>query len=500
MKHSYFILAIYVVAVTFAFFFAVVKWQGLAYHTRDFPFYMEFYAKVFDPTLPDLANSSPEGVNLFEFKGIDGYPTLHHAIHFEPVKYILAALFKIVPHPEFLFLIFSALYFTPLLFLAYLLEREKLLLLCSSTLSLLYVLYPSSLIAATHDLRPFVLLVPALFFAAAAMLLRRSLPEQLFALFALFLVREEGIIFAIPLIGFVFVRAWQEGTWALALQKIYPHLFLWGAWVLAIVAYFRWAGFVNTFTERFLSLEPYRESFLGSLLADPLLLAVSIAAIVFAAALVLWYFWARLLLFMEYVLLAGPLLLLVAHFFLTGYFPEHLEFIYSMPYYMLGISYGIVVAIFLTERLQLSNYVPKAVLIAVCILFTITCTQENLTYATINTAWRERTDAAQVFVFRESIAPKDRADARIVTDYRTQQAFYDFPHAVNIERVPEYLVPEGNQYYLGDKMFLPVILKGNTAILSADFVPIFTKYLFFIQTTPFFVSNLGAYYIYDFHP
>jgi len=107
---------------------------------------------------------------------------------------------------------------------------------------LCYSLYPSVLEAASHDLRPFTLLLPFFSLALFSLLFKRKRWEVLLLFNLLFTAREEALVLGlgIVLIAFVMRGRWRTSNlnslpWALLLN--------WGAWMVATMAYYLWTGY-----------------------------------------------------------------------------------------------------------------------------------------------------------------------------------------------------------------------------------------------------------------
>ena len=94
------VLALFLTAVVVAAVFNYFKLRSLGFHTRDFAFYLEFAAKLLDPALSNRYSLNPVGYNFLgcpgvDFPGTEGTGNFHQAIHFEPMKYIYAVVYRL---------------------------------------------------------------------------------------------------------------------------------------------------------------------------------------------------------------------------------------------------------------------------------------------------------------------------------------------------------------------------------------------------------------------
>ncbi len=166
--------------------------RALRFDPSDGTYYLSFYAKAFDPSAQHLIN--PEGRNVFFFSGTDGAESLHQDIHFEPIKYVLAAFRYAFATPMAVIIVLALLAFSPLLYGAYIAAQSQAWRRADTWILIAYATYPSVFISIGSSLRPIVLLPAFFMLAFLAICYARPLFER-FALFALlFLAREEALI------------------------------------------------------------------------------------------------------------------------------------------------------------------------------------------------------------------------------------------------------------------------------------------------------------------
>jgi hypothetical protein len=241
--------SLYVMMVLLSVEFALARQAALDFHERDFPYYAQFDVRAFDARYDASYSLSPNGHDLFGFVGTEGVRSLHQAIHFEPVKYVMALLFRLTGRIEVVFGFVAAVFFAPmLLFATRLPKRDRLDVAFAALAILAYALYPSALEAATFDLRPFSLLMPLFAMSVLSVLRRRPARETLFFFNALFLVREEALIFGVVvlLVGLALDQTLVRSRAApSARPPLGAMIGCFVAWTAVEIAYFAWCGYGN---------------------------------------------------------------------------------------------------------------------------------------------------------------------------------------------------------------------------------------------------------------
>jgi len=226
-------------------------------------------------------SQNPEGTGILRYGGVEGARTdvgLHQAVHFEPVKYMWATLYHFLGTRALLSII-AAIYFLPILYVLAIapisgdraFSFRMLFALC-------YGLYPSVLEAASHDLRPFTLLLPFFSLALFSLLFKRRRWEVLLFFNLLFTAREEALVLGLGIVLIAFV---MRGRWRTSNLSFLPWALLlnWGAWMVITMAYYLWTGY-----ETVLPADLLR--YIAKLSAFPVWLA-AIAVLGGAAALLL---------------------------------------------------------------------------------------------------------------------------------------------------------------------------------------------------------------------
>jgi hypothetical protein len=196
------IIFLYGLLVLATTYFFDLKKDALDFHTRDYAFYMETYARAFDSSRTSNLSIQPEGKNMFFMFGTDGAHGVHATIHFEPIKYAFSAVYQIAG-VEGVFITFSALFWFPVIYTYIALRRFGLRRALLSVVT--YVLVPWGIVWAARDVRPITLLAPSIAILSIGLLARRPPWELCVATLFLFSIREEAIIFSLPLIVVAYV-------------------------------------------------------------------------------------------------------------------------------------------------------------------------------------------------------------------------------------------------------------------------------------------------------
>lgn len=234
------ILFIYIIAILVTSLNSLLKLYSLNYYP-DFSFYMEFTSKLFDNTLTNNYTIYPNGFNFFGYSGLDGLGNFHRSLHFEPIKYLYAIIFIIFNSPYAIFLLRSVLYFSPLLFIAFYFpindRLDKYFIIILSTMLLVF---PSSLPSVAHDLRPFSLITPVLLLLIFSIYFNRSHFEIFIFFNALFLIREEALLFSVIAL---LVYSVKHGINKKNTTFITILIINWLFWIIIYYLYFNWADY-----------------------------------------------------------------------------------------------------------------------------------------------------------------------------------------------------------------------------------------------------------------
>ena len=247
MKNILFVL--YFIASLLSWHFSDLAYRSLSFHARDYSYYVEFAAKITNPDLENRYSINPIGNNVFSQKGAEAQNSFHQSIHFELTKYVFYPLLYVgVEGPFLIFGLLSFLYFLPIAYIAAHINKQtrqdRLFLLL---LSVIYIIFPVSMLVPGFDLRPYILLGPIFLTGILAYVFEKSTYEKIFWFNALFFVREEALIFGIIHLIFAFIIS-NNRKFLLSL------MFFWLFWAGVITTYFVWTGYESEFQEKSLAL------------------------------------------------------------------------------------------------------------------------------------------------------------------------------------------------------------------------------------------------------
>lgn len=427
--------------------FSWYKLESLSYHTRDYPFYRQFCARILDPGMTRSYSLNPQGSNILRYRGIegadaDGDAGLNQTIHLEPVKYAEAAVYRFFGEKTLLAFV-AALCFLPALYAAALARRAP------GGDSLLYVVFalaysalPSALASASYDLRPFALLSP--FFGLALLSIVLSRPSwEVFAFFnLLFAAREEAIVLGLGLvvIAFVIGRTDRGG----APRRLgAPLLLNWAAWVAATVLYFRWTGYPTSLPADLGIVWAKITGGHGTLLS---------AAVLAAACVVASFAWRRLPAVLRVVLVLAALAGLAglpAWRDLRGApLGETIEELIYDPRYAL-IPGIVLLAAVAAWRATASIPVRRSIVGGLALVAAVSA---GLSFAPFESAAAREfagflaraSEASGVFELRDAV---DKYGSTVVCDLSTHQALCHIDRAYVYERLPYWMIPGDDRYY-----------------------------------------------------
>jgi hypothetical protein len=442
------VIGIFLAACGVAVLFNLQKLHSLAFHEKDFVYYLEFAAKLFDPSVTPRFSVNPEGYNVFRLMGTDGAVGLHDAIHLEPIKYVNAAVYRAVGHPVGLFVLSAVVIFGSMLYVvqaARSAERDG-----SGWFWVLWSLavvgYPSTFFLASYDLRPYMFLGPL--FAASYAAIRFERPRWEAAVFfnALFLVREEalvlgGILALWVCVGCLRGTADRGRAWLVAGS--------WLVWVLVYAWYFLfWTDF--SWSPRMVRLT--RES--------PFVAAV---ALVVGASGVTATFWvcARF----RGIWSCVPLLA-------AGFVGIELLRSWSQMGNSLARS------LLLDPRWTILGYLALVVLIGAPALRrargVVTAAIVGVSLAVLGGSsgglvaeWGRLRAREGEAGFVRDLARRvlDRHTDRVLTDFAAHQAFYDFEHVYVYSRLPTYIKTGSDRRYPMNRPALAQLMREVNAIV-----------------------------------
>ena len=449
--------------------FANLKRAALAYGEVDYAFYAQFAARFADPQLTDAYSAQPRGYNFIGYTGTDGKDNLHQSIHSEPIKYIYALIYRVLPNPLAVAGFIALVYFLPILYLAYIHPTERtqdryFILL----IALFYLSIPSTFYMVTNDLRPRILLIPAFVLAVLAVHYHRPLWEKLLSFSLLFLVREEALLFGLIILLYNALRtpAGRERT-----QSTAGFGLIWFGFVWLTGAYFLWTGYET---------DPAYQPLQLFLAQRRLIRGLAIGG---GGAAVLSFAWAwfharqrprlrEILQILAYSAVFIPLLVQ-----LTTMFPDWLladspsnreiftRFVYSPNTTMLFIA---VLLLLVLVRNGLKSQAGLTALQTVFLLIGLGLFTLQLTHLSKTIAdYKNRVNLAEiVFQLRAETNP---STSRILTDYSTYQAFFDYENVFLYQRLPWQLAGE-DRYYPDNLPYLQQILMDgiDTIVISPE--------------------------------
>lgn len=398
--------------------FCLAKYRALAFHTRDFPYYLQFYTKVFDDSLPPRLSLNPQGDNFLQMRGVEGVKSLHQALHFEPMKYVYGALYFLFKSPMTLFVFTSAVFFSPILYMLAVFpvktDRDRYFV---ALFSLAYCLYPSVLFAVSYDLRPFTFLAPLFMLSFLSVHFRRPAAEAILFFNLMFFAREEALLLGVVIVLYAVVCSYEErsGRWA----RVVALAASLGLWASCIIVYYAWTGYETKLGRN-----------LYEFFTDPagLALLLTVGGTAF-------YLWKRLrpiiipnLRVVTYSLVFVPLV-----FQLISLKSKQVLF---HPRWIL-LAYCILILMVILWQSGDGPRRKAAVLYSLGALAALSLplnfTTPRSAYAAFGSYVEDAKHASLVWSQREGT---DKHHAQILNDFQTYQAFSDYEYVYVYERLP----------------------------------------------------------------
>ena len=435
-------------------FYSYCKYKSLSFHPRDYPFYFQTASKLLDQNLTNRFSLNQEGHNFFGYYGIEGVDNLHQTLHFEPVKYVYALLYKLFKTPAALFLFSGCIFFFPVVYFSQIQSRkEENSCFIVSLFTVFYLFSPLALRTASYDLRPFVFLVPLFTMLIFSIHFNRPTWENILLFNSLFVVREEALMFAFAAALYAFAKESSQKK-NFFLPKIFAVNWLLYAALLSI--YYSWAGFPLT---SMLAVSQRR--------TNNNFITIAVTVIVLFALLYIGYFVYRkrhgslsspVLMLLTYSLIFIPVFLGVMPYLYR--YRSALKRVFSMLFshprfyffYFTALVF-IVLAwdLFLKNReTKIARYISWIVMGGV-IIFT---TGTNYTYFRDCAAKKEA--AGIVFSLKENT---DKYKTAILCDYSTYQAFCNYENVFCCNRLPCSMVSGVERYYPSNIHYLKRILE-----------------------------------------
>ncbi len=457
-------LCVCVLAVILSTSLLLLKREALQFHTRDYNYFVEQAARLTDPNLAKSFALNIEGYNLLGLQGLEGVKSLYHAIHAEYFRYTYALLYGIFRDTLPIYIFYSLIFFLPIVYLAVLPHADRrahfwLWLIFSA----LYLLYPATLNAVTSDLRPRMLFAAAWSLAVLAVVYRRPFLEKLAGIGLLLAIREEGILLGGFVIALNFVL--MKGRPGRRLQTLL-FLGLETAAAAAFLAFMAWGGYTRVDS----AYNPL--GFVWTFLSNPLLLALSILLL---GAVLLGFYGYKKRAGMDAALLLTIYLGAAA---LTGaqWLRDTARAFLSLTEANAGL-WQYVLAAFTNETTSLVAYISILGLAlgwsfsrgrARRILSGLVAGLAVL-FALITAAYMP----GQVAQWRQNLAPArlvwdftaghDRYQTKVLLDYATYQAFYNFDQVIVYNRLPVWDTLPEKRYYPQNKAAVAVQIQKGIA-------------------------------------
>jgi hypothetical protein len=453
------VYTLYCLAIVVSLLLANLKRAALAYDEVDYAFYAQFAARLSDPQLTDAYSAQPQGYNFLGYTGTDGKDNIHQSVHFEWIKYVYASLYWMIPNPLLIVFFIAVVYFLPVVYLALIHTTqnatEQFFILI---FALLYIGIPSSFYMMAYDLRPRILMVPTFTLAVFAVHYQRPILEKLIFFGLLFLIREEALLFGPVIILYNFFRSPPGRERTLSTAGFGA---IWLVFLLIVGAYIQWTGY-----ETDPAYQPIRLILAHRTLSRALLAG---GAGFIALFFFVWYlvrkktWWMEVLQLLAYTAIFIPLGLqfsTVITDWLLADDPSTQEILnrfFFSPRMTLSFAAMLILLVLLRNSLKsprvLSVIQPLFLLVSLISLGF----QLNHLSKTI-TDYRSRVITATiVFQLRSET---DRYSSRILTDYQTYQAFFDYENALLYQRLPWQLAGE-DRYYPDNLPYLQQILNNG---------------------------------------
>jgi hypothetical protein len=465
------LLTWFFVSVAFIFFivFIKLKLHTLSFDQVDYPFYLQFSSKLFDPSLSARYSLNPEGGNWLGYTGVEGKDNFHQSLHLELVKYAFAVIYRLSGTPAAIFVFIAAIYLMPVFYLFFIHPGGKAIEAYFVLLfAVLYLGYPAAIHTITFDLRPRVLLVPFLCLAILAAHYRRPVWERVMFFCLLCLTREEVLLLGALIIVYNLLRSKNPSN---RLRSTSILATVWFISLSLIYAYLHWTKY---------QIDPNTSPF-APIASNPALFfscgLLFVILIVSASR-----FWNKieqrithpgriqiLSYSLIFIFLSWPLFEPLSRPGSTTI--QKLAWVYmniSMQslYFSALLLLLVLAYTYIHKPAQRRNYLLALTALAI---FSIAFSLKTL--PGFIQAYRQEAESARlVFNFRDSL---DRHTAYVLCDYATYQAFYDFERVAAFNRLPWYLVKGNTRYYpknipaltrlLEDKVQYVVISKQSLA-------------------------------------
>lgn len=485
-RTKWILFVLYIGAVIISFHISDIKYKSLNFSRIDYPFYLQFASKLLDHNIIKSFSINPNGYNWMFFSGTEGINNFHQSVHFEPIKYFYAVLYYFSNTPRTLFLFTSLIVFLPLIYISFVIPMDtKQQMHAVLSIAILYILYPSSLLVPSFDLRPYIFLAP--FFLLSLLSITFSRPSwEIFLWFnAMFLAREEALILGIGIICYAFVKIKDR----LLRRKIIISLFLaFSSWALVTFSFFVWSGYSTTLfyqlLEKIFNLTSKLNTYKPIILFAASLCGITILVITI-------YCWRQLSKKAFY----QKILEIVS--FSTIFLPLGYQFFkYELPYNLSHSRGGMAQLVFfpryflyfvtllclgiISSPYIMKNIHSRAKLIwisSLSILFlSLNIIAPQGTQKLYAKYYDEIKSAGDVWHIRDAT---DKYQSWILVDYNTYQAFYDYQNVYAFNRLPWQVAPGESRFYPTNRPIVQEIINDQIeyVVVSKDSYSIINDFL-----------------------
>ena len=467
----------YLALVAFAAGSLALRRDALQFHTRDYNYFIEQAARMTDPQMSKRLTLNIEGFNFLGLQGIELAYSLYHAIHTEYFRYTYGVLYGLFHSTLLIYLFYSAVFFLPLLYYAWLARLragQGLPSIWKAALAfiLLFSLLPATFFSVTSDLRPRMLFGSAWMLVALAIFFERPWLEKLLLFGLLIGIREEGILLGVFVILLNALWLWgKPGLW----KQTAIFTFLDGLAFALFLAFMRWGGYtrVDSMANPLTLLDQIR--------TPPVLYAVLVGVLLLGLVVLVWLRQRRparaLLLLLTYlgaVLLPG-LQVLRDTLNWTRLQPSSAppsavyQHIITSSDASLTFSMLLLFLILLWQvRPGRARRALEGLFAALIVLFGVS---SLILVPPVLAGWARQTGPARlVWQFKAS---HDRLQTQVLLDYSTYQAFYDYENILVYNRLPLWLVYPEDRLYPRNQGILADQIQQRVqyAVVSRDSLP-----------------------------
>jgi hypothetical protein len=461
---------VYLAVVAVSVSLLTLKRDALRFHQKDYNYFVEQAARLTDPGLAKSFAMQIEGYNFLGLQGVEGVKSLVHAIHTAYFRYFYVILYAVFRNPLALYIFYSLVFFSPILYFALIPHpRHRHHVFMLLFFSLLYLLFPATLNSVTADLRPRVMFAAAWSLVILAVYYERPFWEKTLFFVLLVGIREEGIILSTIVIMLNYLL--MEGRPGRRKQTV-TFLIIDGVAFLAFLAFMRWGEYTRIDN----AYNPL--NFVRSLPAAYWMIFLVIAG---ALAYLLWSAWKkksphhRMIIFVSIYALAVAL----AGFqwlrdtvrwvgnqsqvssvgLVDGIIQATTNEMTALVFYML-----IVLGVILWD--YSGGKSPRLVISGLSLTIVLFLSISLIYYPPLIREWQANLSPARlVWDFATS---HDRYATRVMLDYETYQAFYNYDQVIVYNRLPVWdTLPEKRYFPENKAALVKQIQKGmDYALIS----------------------------------